>query len=241
MNKAFRFAGQSSDAFGLIVSGPKVYDAPGRSVDRLAVPGRNGDLLLDNGRYDNITLAYTVGIPENVVGGSFALREWLCSKAGYERLEDDYHPDYFRLARYAGPMEFSLSDLHRAGEVTLYFDCKPQRFYKHGEAVQSFFVSGQTIVGWAPFPAAPLITVYGSGAGSVTVGGRRIDIRSMEGTLVVDCELMDAYRQEADGSITNCNGDIACDRFPVLEFGEYTVDFDGGVTGVGIVPRYWTL
>ena len=47
----------SSD-YGIYISGEGVYDAPERAVEFVNVPGRNGAIALDQGRYENIKVTY---------------------------------------------------------------------------------------------------------------------------------------------------------------------------------------
>ena len=54
MMNAFQFNGRSSSEFGVYISGGGTYNAPERDVEFMAMPGRSGDLLIDNGRFKNI-------------------------------------------------------------------------------------------------------------------------------------------------------------------------------------------
>lgn len=64
--------------------------------------------------------------------GGAKVANWLLNQKGYQRLEDSYEPDTFRLARYIGPMDIENLML-RAGRFGLEFDCKPQKFLKKDE------------------------------------------------------------------------------------------------------------
>ena len=48
--KSFTFNGQSSPDFGLIISGKDIYSAPAPDVSFVSVPGRDGDVLIDQGK-----------------------------------------------------------------------------------------------------------------------------------------------------------------------------------------------
>lgn len=121
--------------------GRGTYGAPERDVQQIHVPGRNGDLLLDYGGYKNIQVTYPCSILDHNSEVSQWLRSVLYSAHGYCKLEDDYHPDEFRLAEYRGPFEpevFSERGNDTA-KVDLVFNCKPQRFLKIGDKEQHFF------------------------------------------------------------------------------------------------------
>ena len=87
------FNGQSLRDFGVYISGLNTYNAPSRDVDSVKVPGRNGTLTMDNGRYNNINVTYPAFICNNYDARVEALRNFLLSQSGYKRLEDTYHPE----------------------------------------------------------------------------------------------------------------------------------------------------
>ena len=52
--KRLYFDGQSSGTYGVYITGEAVYNAPARDVEMVTIPGRNGQLALDKGRFENI-------------------------------------------------------------------------------------------------------------------------------------------------------------------------------------------
>lgn len=242
-NNWFSLDGLSSENFGIIVTEPPPEIIPERDVEPVSVLGRSGDLMLDNGRYKNFVLPYKCAIlPQHdqnmrdAVQGATAL---LRPTAGYCRMTDSYRPDLFRYARVSKQISVE-SIVEQAGEFTLKFDCKPQRFLKSGEEAIPFAEAG-TLYNHTLFEAQPIITVYGSGAGTVSISGCTVEIKAMEDQITLDCELMDAYRKVGDGASENKNGSIYAPEFPVLKPGDNTISWTGGVTAVDIIPRWWTL
>lgn len=230
-----RFDGVNSNTLGLFISGEGTYNSPERDTESMSIPGRNGTLQIDNGRYNNITVSYPAFITGDFDTRSMAVRSWLTGSIGYKRLEDTYHPDEFRLARFAGPIEFEMGFLNLNGKCTVSFDCKPQRFLKSGEFAIPFTTAG-SIYNDTSFEARPLIRVYGTTAGTVTIGNTVMQINSIDEWVDIDCDLMDSYK----GS-TNCNGNVYIPTFPVLSPGSTGVLFDGGITKIEIKPRWWTV
>ena len=119
----FTFDGQSSADFGVYISGGGTYNAPERDVTTYSVPGRNGDLIVDNGRFSNITVSYEAFIVRDFSKNAERLRLWLKSKHGYKRLEDSYHTDFFRMAYLSSTLDFSTGFLNWNASFTviLYF------------------------------------------------------------------------------------------------------------------------
>lgn len=242
-NNWFSLDGVVSEHFGIILTEPPPEIIPERDVEPVSVLGVSGDLVLDNKRYKNAVVPYKCAI---LPAGSQSLREavqsamaLLCPTAGYCRMEDSYRPELFRYARISRQVSVE-SIVEQAGEFTLKFDCKPQRFLKSGENVVSVTAPG-SLHNFTLFDAQPIITVYGSGAGTVTISGCTVEIKSMEDQITLDCELMDAYRQVGDGASENMNGSIYAPEFPVLVPGDNTISWTGGVAAVDIIPRWWTL
>lgn len=54
----FEFNGVRSSDYGLIISSKDIYSAPASDVSFVSVPGRNGDVMIDNNRFLNVTVSY---------------------------------------------------------------------------------------------------------------------------------------------------------------------------------------
>lgn len=231
------YNGESSSRFGMFITGGGTYNAPERDLTVVEVPGRNGDLLFPRDRYKNIEITYNVFVPyqmrENIAG----IREWLMSSDGYCRLEDEFHPDEFRLAYFQGPLDFDVS-LQRFGEADITFTAKPQRFLKSGEEVQTIRGTGEdlTTVIYNPtkFEAKPLLHIFG--AGNVVIGDRYITTTAPE--TYVDCDLHECYLEAS-----NLNGmtTIANYQWPVLKAGNNNIQIDENITKLEITPRWFTV
>jgi phage-related protein len=234
---SFTFNGVSSETIGLYVGGQKTFGAPQRDVTKVSIPGRNGDLVRDNGRFLNTEIAYNVVAMDDFTETAMSVRNWLMSVKGYARLEDTYHPDHFRIARVTGTIDFETSAYNKTGKAQVVFDCRPQRFLKSGETAVILSAEG-TVTNPTLFDAKPLIRVRGSGDCSVTIGNQIIAIEDVDGYVDIDCETMNCY----NGTV-NCNSKVTlgAQGFPVLPPGNTGIDFAGGTTSVEITPRWWEI
>lgn len=239
----FVLGGLSSWDYGIIMTAAPPIVFGQRDTDVIPIAGRSGDLTVDNGRYRNISIPYKCAIlpdsTQSLREAAFGASAILLPSAGYKRLENTYHPDSFRLARISSDISIE-SIVEQAGNFTLKFDCKPQHFLKSGEYPVAFTAPG-TLYNTTDFHAKPIITVYGTAAGTVTVGGVTVEIKSITDQITLDCEIMDAYRNVGEGGTENMNGTIYAPDFPELTPGENVVSWTGGITGVDIIPRWWTL
>ena len=233
----FWFAGHCCREYGIYVSGENTFNGPARGYELVSIPGRSGDLIRDNKRYKNITVSYPAFIHRDFLRNTDAARAWLLgSPMQYHKLEDDYHPDEYRMAIFTGPLDFDTRFLNRSGETTLNFNCKPHRYIKAGTWVQAL-ENGQILLNnWDE--SLPLIQITGNGSGMLTVGGVTVTIDSMDSGLTLDAETQNAYN-----GLENKNGTIriAGGEFPILPAGETRITWSGGVTAVEITPRWRAL
>lgn len=150
LNNYFTFGGVKSSDYGIYIAGNAVYNAPERDVTMITVPGRNGQLTLDNGRFENIEIAYPcfVAGDTDITTRIRAFRNAIGSKTGYQRLEDTYNANEYREAIFKAGLEVAPVIYHTGGEFEVIFDCKPQRFLTSGEnTVDLSTAIRQTITG----------------------------------------------------------------------------------------------
>lgn len=228
------WAGINSDTLNLTVERYPGRPRPTKKYSVISVPGRNGDLHIDTGAYTNYQQYYDIGIRGKAEGLSMAARnvaDWLYGPTGYQRLEDSYEPDIFRMAYFAGPLDVE-NMLNVLGRASIEFNCKPQRYLKSGEIPVSA-TSG--IYNPTAFPALPIINISGGGAGRLQIGRYVVEIKSFDGNLTLDSETQNAYY-----GTTNLNGTISAPEFPQLVAGDNEISYTGAWT-IEIIPRWWTL
>lgn len=226
------FNGRSSDDFRLIVQRYPTVILPTRKIEKVSVPGRNGDILIQQDAFENVAQRYEIYISaeqSRLTPITHKIAEWLCVK-GYQRLEDSYFLDTFRLAAFNGGLNIE-NVLNRFGRATIEFDCKPQRFYKFGDFF-SEVTNGGKLQNPSPYAAKPILIVSGTGEGTITVNDDTLELEDCD--LTIDCELMQAYKNGVSK-----NGTVTGDFF-TLE-GESEISWTGGITGIQIKPRWFTI
>ncbi|MCC8075277.1 MAG: hypothetical protein LIO95_04930 [Clostridiales bacterium] len=234
------FNGTSSRDFLLYLSGPGVYDAPAPDVTATSIPGLNGDLITDNARtglrrFQNVDIKYKAFFFNGLPAKTAAVKSWLLSPVGYQKLTDSYDPDFFRMAVCTSALAFDVTR-QQAAEMELIFNCKPQRWSETGQEPVALSSSGAVLENPYAFHAQPLIRVYGTDEGTLTIGDYSVVIYSFSDYVDLNCETQNAYN--ANGF---CNDTIYSEDFPLLAPGENTIVWDGGITSVAITPRWWTL
>lgn len=197
--KTLSFDGQSSGTFGVYITGDAVYNAPERAVEMIKIPGRNGAFALDEGRFENIEISYPAGIfADNEADFAEAIsefRNFLCSKRGYCRLQDDYNPNEYRMAIYKSGLDVTPAQL-KAGEFTITFEAKPQRWLISGETAIAI-TSGDTLTNPTLFESSPLLEV--GGLGTIEFNGFDIEF---EGTLYGEIVIANKSRHSLSNTVT---------------------------------------
>lgn len=233
----------SSEDYGIVVEHPPAYDFPEKDYTSVHIPGRNGDVMIDNNSYKNTVRTYELAIgDQNLQFGIQAnkIAEWLHSGSGYCRLEDSYEPDIFRMACYKDAGNFENIFDHM-GRGTVSFDCKPQRFYKSGEKFISLESASEVIKNPTFFNAQPMIIISGSG-GTISVNGVEVALLTATSALVIDSDIQDAYEFDAYGNYQNANNKISTPNgFPILIPGDNSIVVSGGINSVEVMPRWWTI
>ena len=124
MRHEFIYNGMNSRDYGLKISGEDTWTRPQPDVKRISVPGRNGDLIQLGNRYQNLDITYHCGIVKDLRTNFDAFNARLLSEPGYHRLEDSYHPEYYRLAVFESDREYTrfADDQPLEEEITFRID-----------------------------------------------------------------------------------------------------------------------
>lgn len=160
------YGGINSADYGIYITGAGVYNAPARAVELTAVPGRNGAIPIDMGYWENVEVVYPAGCfadnADDFAQNIADFRNAILSQRGYQRLEDTYNPDEFRMALCVSEFEVDPVAMNSAGEFEIKFNCKPQRFLKSGELATAV-TSGDDLTNPTRTDAHPLLEIKGYG------------------------------------------------------------------------------
>ena len=232
------FNGRNAQDLGIIVEELPSYYYAERAFNHKQVNGKNGDVILDTGRYENVKKVYKVACYDpsrNFYESAVALSTFLHSAGSdYIRLEDSYEPSSYRMAIYEETNEIE-NLLGKAGKCEITFNCMPQRFLLSGDEEITIPSSGYSIYNPTAFDAKPMIRIQGTG--TVTINGRSVQVTENDNDMLVDCENQNAK----DLSGADMNYFIYCDEFPILKPGFNTISYTETIDAVKITPRWWIL
>lgn len=236
MRNYLTFAGTNLITYDLYINGRGTYNAPAKRYNLIKVPGRSGDLALDEDCFENIDIKY----PSSFIFEDFDtnlknLKAYLYSKSGYQRIEDTYHPDEFRMGIFKDALDVDADMYNRFGMFDLVFHCKPQRYLKSGESITTL-LSSDSINNPTAFNSKPFFRVYGEGI--LGIGSQSITINEADGYTDIDCAMMEAFK----GTVSKNDKVVLSDyKFPVLTPGVNNFSLGSGITKVEITPRWWTI
>lgn len=255
--RTLTFNGTRSSYYGVWISGEGAFDAPARSRTLLTVPGRDGNLILDNGRFENITITYPAmftGLAESAspYGGQplwYVLPEikrWLMSPTGYVILTDDYNANSYRKAVFSGGLDVEPTAWAQKAKFDLTFNAMPQRWLNGGDTyipitLEDLNLSETGLV------SKPLIrcTVAGTGyvritnrdSTSGTVYSNTITMTGINDTVIVDCDRQMVYSEATETVYTS----QISGSYPVIGRYRWRVYAGGDVSSVEVAPMWWVL
>lgn len=239
--KSLTVDGINSLNYGIYITGEAVYNAPERVVEMVSIPGRNGALAIDQGYFANIEVSYPCGCFADTQAEFAqkiqAFRNALASRYSYKRLTDEYNTDEFRLGLYKSGLE--VDAVRTAGQFTITFDCKPQRFLTAGET-EITVADGETLTNPTAFESKPLIKV--TGTGTLGINNYSLSILGVSGqTIYIDCDTQEAWEIVGNAKVSrNDYVQNAGEAFPVLAPGSNSIALTG-ITRATITPRWWRI
>lgn len=232
------FHGECSRDLGILVEHRPVRPIAKRKYDRVPIPGASRDLILQEDAWENVQQPYDIAI-RPLLRDPFLHRtirrvvQWL-NTDGYQRLEDSYDPDLFRLGTCmdGGTVENLLG---RFGRCTVTFDCDGRWFLKSGEAAVAPENADKalTLINPTGYNARPVLSIRTTGTGRAvllvrnadgTQSAVRLNASGMGVTVTVDCETQKAVY----GNGRSANSAVSfLGPAPRLRAGESVVDASG--------------
>lgn len=207
-----------SSQYNVLLSGLGTYGAPERDVTAVSIPGRNGDLIFDNGRFFNAEVFYDCGMSRTFQSDFDTFRSlMMLNSTTYGWLTDTYHPSEKRRARVARIEEISTTAANLGGKFRVVFDCKPQRYLASGDQLIQIGYNGAAVTVNNPsaYPAYPIF--YFEPALARRVNSAEVSISStvdnvtttrtalvsapandyFRNNFVIDCEMKSGYYKTA--------------------------------------------
>lgn len=231
---SFTFNGVSSTTHGLRVTSDYVINSTGNDVETVAVPGRDGDLLISKNRLKSVTIELPCTVLSNrkLTDAGSEISNWL-NVDGYKDLTLSWDPDF--IYRSAFIETFEIAGLMRQfGKVKLNFLTYPVKFYKQGRTTQTLS-NGATVNGLGNVKAKPIITLVGSGDCTLTINGRKTKLKAVQNRITLDMQANQVY----SGNLQAWDKVVRSPQFqmPYLDAGRNLISWDGNFT-VSMIPNW---
>lgn len=132
----FSYNGLSCEKWNCYKTQPINFPTPVRNVKKISVPGRNGDIVIDEGSYNNLTVTVECYIDGPFIRLFDAMRAALMADPDYHVLTDSLYPNEYRMARVTDVKAKITTPT--AGSAQIELDVKPQRFLTADNATKTF-------------------------------------------------------------------------------------------------------
>ena len=223
----FKFKGIDSRQMGVIVTKMPATVRPKRRVENIKIPGRNGSLHTDEGTYESYDRTMECALKRREKLDEVAA--WL---VGSGEMIFSTEPD--KVYQVMISNQVSISQMMRMFQkfmVTM--DTQPFKYSVNAFNDAQELTVPTKIKSRGTIYSEPIITVYGSGAITLTINEKDFPLYSVDGSITIDSEMMEVFKGN-----TNQNSKYGAVEFPRLEVGENEISWTGNVEKVEIHPKW---
>ena len=222
MTNYFIFDGINSKDMGIKIERHNNFSSPQRRIESVSIPGRTGNILIDDGSYENQIFEYELILECDSKKGTDI------SKKANE-ISSWLHGDYTYKT-----LTFSNSDKTYKAVVINKIDIS-QMFKKFAKALVTFeayevantlseksistIENEGTFINNSNIDIKPVLKLIGSGDCFISINDSEIKIKDLEGYIIIDSYNMDCYAELENGDIENCNNKMF-GSFPIFKVGE---------------------
>lgn len=225
------FKNENCKKYGIIPVRRPSIPAPERKIREVEIPGRDGVLIIDNKKYNPITIPidFNFLVPPDKWGDTFRkAKRWLTGNG--ELLMSDDTEGFYKV--YYCKITSTERTSRKVGNFTADFVCDPYFYFTEGK--KEIVVSGDV---YNPgMECAPLYRISGEGNCTLTVNGYEFSM-DIGQEIIIDPERMISYKSDNTDANTDVTGDY--ERLYLIE-GDNMVTATAGFT-VNMMPRWRTI
>lgn len=219
----FIWKGISSIDKKIIVTRLPDIERADSNAEKIAVPGRDGFLIDDDGTYQGTVKPVQCKLDDGDIND---IASWL---TGTNEVVFSNEPDYKYSATIINKIPFIkvVPILH---DFIILFDCQPHKGLVANDVITL------TVAGSITNPSAayskPIIKIYGTGDVVVTINSVSFTIKGVNAYATVNSEIEDCYKDT-----TSMNNSME-GEFPKLAAGVNSISWTGTVTKLEITPNW---
>lgn len=214
-----------------------------RRDETQVVPGRSGVLHSQDGAVEEVEKQLAIYLPYSQQGRTVAamqqIRAWL---RGYGALALSNEPGRYRMAYITDQIVLDpIVEGFEDRDGTIIFRIRPYLY--HAQAAAVTLTESAIIANPGDAPAAPRITVNGSGDIDLMINDQTVLLNGLAGQIILDCDAQEAYGYDDANppKLVNLNGSMAGD-FPILPTGDILINFalheDATLDSIIVEPRW---
>jgi predicted phage tail component-like protein len=230
----FTFNGVSSLTHGLRVTKDYIITSTGNDVEVIAVPGRDGELIVSNKRLKSkpIELPCTIKSNKPLSEVAVDISNWLLVD-GYQDLTLSWDPEFVYKASYIETFEIATI-MKQFGTIKLNFLAQPVKYFKDSMQRQNLS-NGLSLNGKGNVKAKPIIKMTGNGETVLTINGRKTKLKDVQGNIVLDMQSSQVY----SGNLSAWNKVVRSPEFvmPFLDPGRNLISWTGNFTAE--ITPFW--
>lgn len=210
----FYFGGKWLSYFGGRITKAPQHEIPVRDASTVEIPCRDGDVLLDNGRWKNVEFEREISFLPYLSELSAkhlarAVIEWLTLNRGYQKYKDTYNPGYFTEA-YISNTDDIVRELPTLLTTKIKFNRKPWWYSELGQRTIDFEVNKSvSLHNPEQYESLPTIIITNTNVSDGTTAIAKININGESLHLkcaakydyaVLDGETMQYIAHKSDGT-----------------------------------------
>lgn len=241
----FQFNGRFLYELGAVIAQPPTHITSMRDLNFESIPGRSGDSIIDNGRYENKTLQFPIrAVPAfcdlSLQDFKYKLAEWLQADCDYKEFRDTYNPGYFRkgIVTQISEVVAVKRDVY---ETAITFNFEPFLYSDTGLKKITYNFNGGTQTenlfnpeGWASEPIIE-ITPNQPLMVSLSINGVTVGIEQIDKTIIIDVPNHNVY----DTNGKPCNDVVQAFKLPTLLPGKNKLITSGTNSGLIKITPNW--
>lgn len=243
MEPVYNFTWRGEDAFadhGVCTMAIGSTVIAERRDKTFSVAGRSGLVHHQDGAVEEVERSLKLYLPYEqgrTVSEMAAIRKWL---KGYGQLTLSTIPDRYMLAYLTDMIDFTpVMEGFRDLEGSVIFRCQPFLYYTDVQDVT--LTQADILANPGTAASEPKIVVKAAGDVDLMIGTQTILLTDLNGEIILDSQIQEAYTVDDSGAMSNANSRMAGD-FPLLTPGNVAVSWSLGeestLASVTISPRW---
>lgn len=229
---SFNFGSKNSyEDFGILISQRPSISSPKRRVNKISIPGRNSNLIVDEKTYDDITLSLECSVKDNdnIMNKLDDIKAWLF-ESGESDLIFDFQSDKKYIAQVVNSIDFKVVYKY-ISQFPIIFNCRPFKYETEMNIIE--MTKEGIILNPGSIYSDPIIKIFGSGDITLNINSETIKLKQVKEHIILDTVQQNCYSED----IGNLNSKMS-GEFPKLETGENNISWTGAVYKVEVTPNW---